>query len=315
MASLWASLAGALALGGLAPSCLLTLDTSIACGDGYVDREAGEECDPADKDSFATACLGTSRPWGIAACDPVSCTIINDSDQCAVCGDGIIDLSAGEECDGDDVAGKQCDSGRGEVRCDARCKLDYSGCDLCGDRKLDPGEECDYVAEAGGIVNEPSIDNCRGLTAPIPGKPYAGGESDRCLSDCTRSRVGCHYCGDGTIDGQELLGMQDGEPIYSEPELCDGDRLDLAHLGQEFGTACYMQDLQLRPNVGCSDDCKRYVDRRHWPGGGECCRLSGEACPINAGDLYYCCYQYTHPNEDPCKLEVVDGNIQLQVCK
>jgi hypothetical protein len=135
---------------GATPACLLRLDNEISCGDGYVDRRAGEECDPAVPASFEDAC---PSPLGTAACDPDTCTLINDIEQCSVCGDGIVDIDRGEECDGDSLNGNACPGGNGALQCGQDCLLDFSECDACGNGVLDPGEECDY-ANVGGLATE-----------------------------------------------------------------------------------------------------------------------------------------------------------------
>jgi len=80
------------------------------CGDGYV--TADEECD--------------ANGWS-AACD-LDCTL-------AECGDGTLNLAAGEACDdGNTSPGDGCDAG---------CKIETPPAPYCGDGHLDPGEDCD----------------------------------------------------------------------------------------------------------------------------------------------------------------------------
>jgi len=65
-AGVWGVLLGAAV--GLAAACAFPLDDEIACGDAYVDRAAGEECDPQDPArGYEQACVGTTRPRGLAA--------------------------------------------------------------------------------------------------------------------------------------------------------------------------------------------------------------------------------------------------------
>lgn len=155
------------------------------CGDGFVDRD--EECDsPTHCNSDCT------RPG---------------------CGDGILDLSAGEACDdqgesslcnldcrlsrcGDNAvnrsAGEACDGGKETVSCNDNCTL--AG---CGDFVVNGarGEECDE-----------------------------GGQSATCESNCTRP-----ICGDGVIN------------VYAG-EQCDGQA--------DCSDTC--QDLDTSGPVGCS---------------------------------------------------------------
>ncbi len=63
----------------------------ISCGDGYIDRHAGEECDPMEDATILTsllqdACQAEAFPEGVAQCDPATCTIVANPQTCAVCG-------------------------------------------------------------------------------------------------------------------------------------------------------------------------------------------------------------------------------------
>lgn len=124
-------------------ACLLELGHEIACGDGYTDTRAGEECDPADIDSYSLACGGRG-----GSCNHESC-------QLECCGDRVV--NADEECDGPDlgllgpgsgagdddtcrrltVPGTTVPYARGHVRCTADCRFDRSDCSLCGNGQID----------------------------------------------------------------------------------------------------------------------------------------------------------------------------------
>ncbi len=103
------------------------------------------------------------------------------------CGNGLIDPS--EECDGDNLAGRNCTSALGtpafgELACSSDCHLDTTGCHpvVCGDGIVSEGEECDD----GNQSNE-----------------------DDCLTNCHLP-----FCGDGYLwqgheecDGTQLAGQ------------------------------------------------------------------------------------------------------------
>jgi len=187
----------------LAPACTLELDPEISCGDGYVDRTAGEECDPESPASFENACQD-SEPSRVGVCDPTT------------------------------------------------CRLDSQACQpSCGNGELDPGEECDPQSEPpSGPDVFGSQRSCSTLTPDDGGREYVGGETDRCLSDCTWDRSNCHRCGDEHLDADEV---------------CD-DTADLANLDQFDAFclgACVDPEDDERPDevrcaARCAADCGGY---------------------------------------------------------
>ena len=289
----------------LSSSCLLDLDHDVACGDGYVDPRSAEECDPAVPSSYLGACLGTTRPEGEGACDPVTCTLINDKTQCAVCGDTNIDEDLGEECDGSNLNGRRCSGGGDGLQCGTDCKFDYSECDPCGDGEIGPNEECDPGGMNGGGLVIPR--ECAGSDDVEPlepvGKPYASGATVRCEDDCRYDRTQCGFCGDGTRDVTEYVDFGIQAPI----EWCDGDNFDDARIMEEYGE-CANEDA--RANVGCGDDCRSFVDRTDVA---QCCLRKSATCPP-VGDDLKCCYEYDHPEEEPCE-EYFEGMTIRRVCK
>ena len=161
------------------------------CGNGILEvtaDEQGEVCDLGEQNSYEPN----------ASCRP-DCTPRR-------CGDGIVDFSSGEDCEGDDLGPVEpsCqDFGfhYGELRCNSNCRYDISGCsETCGDGVINGIEQCDG-AELNGTT-------CKSLN-------YYGGELS-CSSLCTFDTSGCiGYCGDGEINGAELC---DGEDL-GDPEI------------------------------------------------------------------------------------------------
>jgi len=296
-------------------ACTLQLDVQLACGDGYHDPDAGEECDPMDPSSFEGAC-GVNQPDGQAECDPTTCTIINDRDTCKVCGDNQID--GGEECDGTNLNNARCASGDDALRCNDDCTLDHSLCDLCGDTHIDPDEECD-TANAGGLVGEEYIRPCatenagtdeevQGLMSPIA-KPYASGVATLC-TDCQLSRLGCSYCQDGVRDDALPLDTLDHNSLR---EVCDGDDIDGAALFEDFPNSDCWDTEEVQPNVACADNCLSFIPRVGEP---ECCLQSGAACPL-PNSPFRCCYEYAHPDEanDACQTQVDLSGATSETCR
>jgi hypothetical protein len=284
----------------------------MACGDGYVDRDAGEECDPHDPArDFESACETTDRPNGKAACDPKDCTIINTHDQCAVCGDGHVDSGAGEACDGSVPPSALCVDGTPAVECSA-CRLDYDKCPTCGNGKVDLLEECDPY-EALGDITEPIY--CSDLDSGFP-KPFTYGVTLHCLEDCTYDRATCSFCGDGEVDPQYTPRDEDGPVILAEK--CDGDEADPAALElycRERCTGTVLGSLVFDCNFECAENCLTFVDVPDEEL--DCCIPPAEACPPEGSD-FKCCWELVPENvesgDDPC-VDPGGGNQAEQLCR
>ena len=176
--------------------------------------------------------------------------------------------------------------------------FDYSECDPCGNATLEGEEECD--PELGGLV---SRQQCEDLDSMF--KPYTSGETITCI-DCRYDRTTCGYCGDGTRDDMAFVDVGVSIP----PEWCDGDTFDPAKLNEQYGESHCMFETE-RPNVGCGDDCRSFIQR--WPEEDRCCRKKSETCPIVGEDIR-CCHEYDHPEEEPCE-EFFEGMTIRRVCK
>jgi hypothetical protein len=290
----------ALGIGMAAGSaCLVELEHVLACGDGYVDELAGEECDPNVPDSYKGAC--TNRPYGRGGCDPDSCEIINSEQQCAHCGDGLIDPAAGEECDGSTV-GVPC-LGGGQPTCTLDCKISMESCDQCGDGEPDPGEECDPRTDGDDLVFARACagnDDEDALPSPHTSKPYTSGTAVTCLDDCKFDRRSCGYCGDGKRDDPFPVSVS-GDMLLSFPEVCDGDDIDPAVLASN--PVC--TQLGAQANVACNDDCLDATQRDLQT---PCCLGPNTPCPAD-GDALRCCFEYAHPEiAESCLPVIRDGD-------
>ncbi len=138
----------------------------ISCGNGV--PEPGEQCDTGGES---------------ATCD-VNCTAV-------ACGDGIVNTTAGEQCDDGNV-----EDGDG---CSADCLSEIVA--ECGNGILESGEQCDD----GNNVNTDFCTNaCTNATCGDsivcdtcqPAEECdSGGQTDACDADCTIA-----VCGDGTLN-------------------------------------------------------------------------------------------------------------------
>lgn len=291
-------------------SCTLELNDDIACGDGFVDEIAGEECDPGDPSSFINTCVGTNRPAGMGACDPVTCEIINDLEQCAICGDGRVDEIIGEQCDGDELNGRACVGGVGTLQCSTSCLFDYSECEDCGNGTVDPGEECDPKMSGRDVtIGKPP---CHELESPFGiAKPFTGGTPGSCRDDCTWDVAGCNYCGNGQVEGPTVLDTE--LDIQSLPEWCDGGDFDNAILEQELaGSACTQTNSDTRPIVECAPNCLDLIEVDVEPA---CCLKAGAACPSISP--IRCCFEVDQPNSplSPCAVVVEPDGTFTEVCR
>lgn len=248
-----------------AAGCLLELEHRIACGDGHVDRDAGEACEPDDPASFAGACAQIGLPEGTAVCND-TCQIIADVDTCSPpklprCGDGVLD--DGEACDGS--TSLLCPGeGAGAVPCVA-CEIRVDACPpACGDGKIDPSlhEECDEGDAT------PATYDCRSqVDTPYQGVAYGSGVAT-CVA-CRWDRSDCSYCGNGSREDETWQVDSSDPPLYAKRESCDGDVFDPSAL-IVFGQC----DVGSRPNVGCSATCE--PEPRY--GEPPCCLMAGTGC-------------------------------------
>ncbi len=192
------------------------------CGDGIVDPDLGETCDPPGS-------VPDTPPGNENAC----------RDNCTYCGDGIV--NNGEECDDPD-----------DPRCSDDCMVVPP---FCGDGIVDPNETCD---PPGSVPDTPpgNENACRdSCTYCGDGIVNNGEECDDpddplCTDDCMLVPV----CGDGVVDSD--LG-ETCDPPGSVPDTPPGNenacRDNCTYCGDGIvndGEECDDPDDPL-----CTDDC------------------------------------------------------------
>jgi cysteine-rich repeat protein len=177
------------------------------------------------------------------------------------CGDGTIEPSRLEDCDGSNTGDQTCQSrgyAGGTLRCDANCHFDTSQCTparvpRCGDGILDPGEQCDGTVQ--GVT-------CESLQ-------YAGGTIG-CTEDC---RFDLSHC---VVSTPAACGNGRRDP----GEACDGDDLGGAVCPHGGTLRCQPSCLALDTSA-----CLTCGDGRRDPGeacdgadlGGASCQSLGDA--------------------------------------
>lgn len=190
--------------------------SSTLCGNGRVDIDEGEQCDPASIDSLFCSSYDSTKNWkegGIPTCSPLSCQFEIGTCVEEKCGNGTIDYSDNETCDTADPTELTCsllDSDKtwktgGKPVCSSTCQLDAGTCveDKCGNgfRDEDEGEDCDWNT----MGAEPEPYPC----AMYDGDKYESGNVT-CSRSCTWNVDACVEkkpvtCGNGdpSDDGEE----------------------------------------------------------------------------------------------------------------
>jgi hypothetical protein len=183
-----------------------------------------------------------------------------DDSQCVPqpsCGDGIVQASAGEECDGSVSSNAgQCQNfglGSGSVTCGNDCRFDYSQCAYgyrCGNYEKDhPEEACDGSED---------MISCRSVWEGIAGGARLGmdnmSNSPGCEDNCRLRMDFCQQnpCGNGNIDTSYVSGNYNvPQVVYSE--ACDpgGDNVQ----ANTRGMTC--EDFGMTGSIlGCNSQCE-----------------------------------------------------------
>ncbi|MCA9661276.1 MAG: hypothetical protein KC486_23255 [Myxococcales bacterium] len=318
----WAHIWLRVALAGLTcgclGACLVDLEHRVACGDGYADAVAGEECDPGDLNSYKNACQSRGFTAGLAHCNPETCKIEVSDEICAYCGDGVI--SPGEQCDSANLGNQRCLSGDNLLTCDPlTCMLNYDACPKCGDGDFVPdiGEECDWNYDPGDDV-EAEVIACEDLEplGSIQYKGYSSGEVNfsACTTRCQLARDNCSFCGDGVVDdAYSDLGPM-GINVLQGAEVCDGADADQDVLDKHCKQLC-LDDGLSELKVRCEFTCEGCTTLKSPPREeANCCVRGGSSCDPGLP----CCFAADNPGEVGCvsvAIDTPDGTVFLDRCR
>lgn len=323
-----ASLGVVASLLGFGPvGCLTEVPKIKACGDGYIDFHAGEECDPhADpvelRDLAGDACAANGLPRGEALCDPQTCRFTATPFECSVCGDGF--TQGYEDCD-NSAPPFMCADGKTPLGCTDSCTADFSNCPTCGNGILDSAEneECEYnINFSGGGDGGPGIVgvvSCRDL--PVfadlpasksqpnepPGQPihYTNGDValDACDDTCFFPRNYCNFCRDGELDGA-YNDRVNGILIPRPAELCE-EGVDSEHMINRCREWCgAASDVVVTCDYECNADCSdgHLTFEGDWGSAQPieelgCCLPAGEPCNPNGPPVgvFPCCKGLKNP--------------------
>jgi len=123
------------------------------CGDGQIQAGAGEQCEGTDLAGETCGSLGYYG--GTLTCGADCRFDLLDCAGFGRCGDGLIQTTVEEDCDGTNLGGGTCESEgfyTGTLACDGTCTFDHAGCALwCGDGlvQTEHGEACDGAVLGG----------------------------------------------------------------------------------------------------------------------------------------------------------------------
>lgn len=213
-------------------ACRLDLSQCIGCGNARI--ESGESCDTTNLNGQTCQSQGFG-PGGVLSCnkdrtcryfDTSRCLPLNecrgldyscgdgDTRPCCgglycsnqrnefgartckrLCGNGRVDVSNGEECDGWVQAGRTCSNiGRGYddgvLACNnTTCRYDVSNCSTCNNGTREGPEQCD--------MTDLGTSNCTNI-----GMNFDGGDL-ACNDSCRFHTAQCTRCGNGIREGLE----------------------------------------------------------------------------------------------------------------
>jgi cysteine-rich repeat protein len=187
-------------------SCAPDCQSSSTCGNGYIDinsdgglpREQCEDGNARNDDGCTNLCLVAVCGDRIVRAGVEQCDEGAETASCNAnctqrrCGDGVVDVRSGEQCDVASVSGS--DAGSETSTCDVDCTVAY-----CGDmtRNAARGEACDTGGPSATCNANCTLPRCGDSIVNVAAGEQCdeGTESAWCDSDCTRAQ-----CGDARLN-------------------------------------------------------------------------------------------------------------------
>jgi hypothetical protein len=259
-------------------SCAKGSTNSLLCGNGIIDSE--EECDDSGESATCNSNCTTS-----------------------VCGDGILNPTAGEVCDeggetesctvfcvlhgcgnGEVEVNEECDDSGESATCNANCTNS-----VCGDGVLNTtaGEACDDGAETENCTSSCTVPGCGDGVVDSNEQCDDSGESATCNTNCTNSA-----CGDGILNTTAGEACDDGgESITCNTDCTDsscGDGILNTTSGEECdGTGETSTCNTDCTNSTCGDGILNTTAGEECDGAGETSSCDPDCTDSVCGDGYH----------------------------
>ncbi len=287
-----------------------------SCGDGVIQSEFGEQCDGVELGG-ATCHSVDARYYGgqLTCSDDCTFNLVSCETE-GYCGDGIVQTTEGEECDGPELGDTTCESlgyYAGTLSCASNCAFDLESCQergRCGDNiaQTNYGEACDGI--------DLGVSTCQSLG-------FYGGQM-QCDGQCAYVTAGCEAagrCGDGvvqinyneTCDGSAF----NGQTCISMENLAYGELLCEGACTTVNTADCHGKryaNVQLSGGASCAVD----MDRVGWCWGTNNKGQLGTGLPVNssiptaiAGSHAFTSFGHALGFEHICGL-TIQGNIYCQ---